>query len=131
MPWKNLPLEHDVEAPPLPPWREWNPNTVSWWRDLWRRPQASEWRTDGQSLFLLAMLHDDVFAGRLEMRKASPEIRQWEDRFGLTPKSLVSLRWRIAANAEEALDAQVVPRDQSSSAARRRRLRIVQDGGAA
>jgi hypothetical protein len=39
---------------------------------------------------------DDGFSGRAEWARLSPEIRQWEDRFGLGgPKSLLALRWRL------------------------------------
>lgn len=130
MPWTILPLHHDVPAPPLPSWREWNPATVSWWKDLWTRPQAACWDPTGFTLDVLAMLHDDVFSGRVEMKRVSAEIRQWGDLHGLTPKAMVGLRWRLASETDSAVEAPSTP-EEGSSTARRRRLMVVQNDGAA
>ena len=129
MPWTILPLHHNVAAPPLPSWREWCPATVAWWTHLWRSPQASQWDSTGMSLWVLALLTDDVLSGRLEMKRASAEIRQHGDRHGLSPKSMVNLRWRLAS--ESASEAPLLPADEAPSIARRRRLMVAQDGGAA
>lgn len=81
------------------------------------------------SLWALAMLMDDVHAGRVDMGKVSAEVRQHSDRHGLSPKSMLQLRWVVAAEPEAARP--VLTPDAAPSRARRDRLRIVDTGGAA
>lgn len=95
--WTTLPgAGRPGAAPPLPPWREWNDHTAAWWANLWASPQATQWEQDGSTLWVLAMLYDDIFVGTVDASRLSAEIRQHEDRHGLNPKALVQLRWRIA-----------------------------------
>jgi hypothetical protein len=125
LPWVTLPSQPHVEVPPLPDWRKWHSNTIRWWAELWAKPQASQWESYGAvGLIGLAMLWDDVFKGTLDIKKASPEIRQREAAFGLTPRAMVSLRWRYANEADEPRPA-VLPDGLRTSADRRRRLMVV------
>lgn len=83
------------KAPALPDWRAWDARTLTWWTELWRKPQAAMWVKDGSTLFTLACLYDDLITEAKGSSALSAEIRQHEDRHGLSPKSLMSLRWRI------------------------------------
>ena len=74
---------------------EWLPATEAWRAALWSTPQATIWREDGSTLHALAPLWEGIFAGG-EMQLAPNEIRQHEDRHGLSPKAMETLRWRIA-----------------------------------
>lgn len=88
--------------PPLPEWRVWQEETRSWWADLWSTPQATVWDQSGRSLWSLAVLHhellDDAFAeGPSRAASITAEMRQHEDRHGLSPKAMLQLRWRLEA----------------------------------
>lgn len=125
--WTSLPLTHDIEAPALPEWRMWHPKTIEWWQSLWRKPQATQWVADGSTLFSLALLMDDVIAGRADTVKASPEIRQHEDRHGLNPKAMLQLRWRVD---DEPPTAPAPPAPKKKADPRRKAAMKVIEGGA-
>jgi hypothetical protein len=127
--WTPLSPDPGVEAPDLPDWHQWHPGTVEWWRDLWTKPPAQMWDKSGTSVWTLALLTDDMISKRVPVSRVSAERRAHEDRHGLTPKSLLQLRWRVMANVPVA--EPVLPADEASSEARRRRMRVIQDGGAA
>lgn len=94
--WVTLPAEgRKGRAPKLPPVRNWSPETLRWWKDLWHSPQATQWDQSGRSAVPMAVLYD--VAQKLPERSAAifSELRNWEDRHGLSPKALLSLRWRI------------------------------------
>lgn len=95
--WVDLPEVWEAPAPDLPDWREWDSRTVAWWCEMWRSPQASQWKPDGSTMVPFALLMDDVVAGRVEIARASGEIRQHQDRHGLNPKAMLQLRWRLSS----------------------------------
>lgn len=97
--WTNLPAEgRKGKAPTLPAVRHWTEFTLGWWRDLWATPQATQWDEDNPELIRLALLHETIWSSDAE-KGPSPgilsEMRQIEDRFGLNPKAMLQLRWRI------------------------------------
>jgi hypothetical protein len=94
--WQDLPAQHDGPVPELPDWREWDILTIAWWNDLWKKPQAAMWQQDGSTLFPLACLMDDLISVRDGSAKVTGEIRAYEDRHGLSPKSMQQLLWRVA-----------------------------------
>lgn len=100
----NAPSRHG--APALPPTREWHPQTMEWWADLWAAPMSNEYHaSDRHALYMLAALMDDFWttdtAGR---RKAlSEEIRLSRQAFGLTPYDRRRLEWQIET-VDEAQD---------------------------
>lgn len=118
--WQLLPASgRPGDVPLLPEWRTWDPKTIEWWADLWRKPQAVMWAQDGSSLWTYACLYDDLIAGRAEAAKVSAEMRQHEDRHGLSPKAMTQLCWRIADEDEAAV------KPSKPAAARRARLKVV------
>jgi hypothetical protein len=67
------------------------------WLDLWRTPQAVAWRALGwtrvvarYTLLLLEAEKPDTVVALLS------EVRQLEDRLGLTPMAMKRLQWEIA-----------------------------------
>ena len=48
------------------------------------------------SLWVYAALMDMLITEEHPAHRLSPELRAWEDRHGLSPKAMASLRWRIA-----------------------------------
>jgi hypothetical protein len=121
--WVELPKSGREGSPPrLPAWRQWQPKTKRWWKELWAKPQAVMWEQDGSTLLTLACLYDDLIAGRADAAKVSAEMRQHEDRHGLNPKAMLQLRWLIRDESTEPghEPAPVTPIDD-----RRKRLRVV------
>lgn len=100
--WTVLPFEgRDGPAPALPQWRDWTDRTLDWWAEMWSTPQAAAWDQTGRSMHTLALLHHELMTDAGNAAKISAEMRQHEDRHGLTPKAMLQLRWRIGAPKEE------------------------------
>lgn len=97
--WTTLPLEGRQGPPPtLPPLRVWTEATLDEWARLWRSPQATMWDQSGRTLHAWAILHHHYVTDEKGERVASlaAEMRQHEDRHGLSPKAMLQLRWRIS-----------------------------------
>ncbi len=102
--WTTLPAEGRHGPPPkLPKLRQWTDATLDWWAELWKTPQAAAWDQTGRTLHTLAMLHHQLAIDEAltpDKSRASTiaaEMRQHEDRHGLTPKAMLQLRWRVSA----------------------------------
>lgn len=69
------------------------------WRDLWKTPQATQWEKLSWTRDVAQYARHKVRAelGSLDDAK---EARQMADRIGLTPLSLLRLRWEIASKPE-------------------------------
>lgn len=99
-------MVHDVEAPELPESREWHPQTMEWWDDIWASPMAPEYDdSDKHGLIRLAILVDDYWvADNANTRvKLSAEIRMQGQLYGITPLDRRRLQWEIerGEDAEE------------------------------
>lgn len=96
--WTYLPAAgRKGKAPALPPLRSWGSADRKHWAELWAMPQATAWESGGHVEVvgrLLALRHDFARTPRLASG-LSAELRQLEDRLGLSPKALMGLRWRI------------------------------------
>lgn len=101
IPTTSLPASGRQGPPPDPPMLYvFGPKGLDWWGWAWRTPQACGW--DAGSLFMVArraLLEDEVDAveNRLTVQR---EMRELDDRLGLTPKGLAQLRWKIVADEE-------------------------------
>ena len=103
--WVDLPATGRRGNPPALPKRvagskAWSAQTKAAWRAMWKKPQATQWDQDGSSMHMWAMLHEDMIQAQ-KKEKSIPasvagEMRQIEDRHGLTPKAMLQLRWRVA-----------------------------------
>lgn len=90
------------DRPSLPKSREWLPETVEWWADLWASPMASEFHeSDRHGLFILAALVDQFWMD--PSKDLAGEIRLQRQAFGLTPYDRRRLEWTIES-ADEAKD---------------------------
>lgn len=93
---------HDVQAPALPEDREWHPQTIAWWADVWASPMAPEYdASDRHGLFVLAVLVDGFWLK--PHWTAAAEIRLQRQCFGLTPIDRRRLQWEIE-KVDEAQD---------------------------
>lgn len=119
--WVDLPVSSGLSAPVLPLLRVWTAETLRWWAELWAKGQATMWDRSGSSAVPMAVLYDalqDAEAVRIPGLLA--ELRQHEDRHGLTPKAMLQLRWRFADG--EASGAAPVKRTAKTD----RRKRVLQ-----
>lgn len=101
--WTILPAAGRSQMPPElphpPAWLEtlaggWPMRTVLAWTELWSKPQATVWDQSGSTLHGWAELHALGTVTPLPSA-ARAEMRQIEDRHGLSPRALLALRWRI------------------------------------
>jgi len=100
--WTDLPAAGRKGKPPGLPRRgstAWSAQTRTAGARLWATPQATQWDQTGVTLVGWAVAFEaTVQAQRGDGRGLSPllgELRQIEDRHGLSPKSMLQLRWRI------------------------------------
>jgi hypothetical protein len=108
---------------PIPEWpfTSAEDDELTIWGSLWRLPQAAAWaqmaveRTIARYCRVLVMAEERSAAAAL-----LAEVRQIEDRLGLTPMSLLRLRWVVST--DELAEARK-PAPAASSA---RRLRAVE-----
>lgn len=76
------------------------------WRDLWKLPQAVEWERLGWTREVGQYVRWKVLAELGEL-DAGKEARQYADRIGLSPMSLLRLRWEIVDDEPPAALASV------------------------
>ena len=77
-------------------------STREWWRIVWASPMASEWiATDVLGLTRLAYLLDLIAKGE-GSAALMQEIRQQEDRFGLSPLARRRLEWQVPLEGADA-----------------------------
>jgi hypothetical protein len=93
------------------------------WRALWATPMAVAWQKLGWTRTVARLAHMMAMAEEISPPRAAllAELRQLEDRLGLTPVSLLRLRWSIAAPTER---ASITPITEAP----RRRLNLAEDG---
>jgi hypothetical protein len=96
-PVTTLPAEGSgLEAPELPGADELLEWTRNYWVTLWDSPMAVLWNAfDTPALIRLARVQDLAMRGEASAAELS-EIRQLEDRFGLSPLARRRLQWEIA-----------------------------------
>jgi hypothetical protein len=94
-----------VPVPALPKWRKWRKATLEFWAELWSKPQAAQWDPSGVTLVRLAELFDAKQCKEVGLVAASAEMRQIEDRHGLSDKALMQLRWEISERCATPCDA--------------------------
>lgn len=103
-------------------------NEKKLWAALWKTPQATQWQKLGWTREVAQYVRHKVKAegGSLDDAK---EARQQADRLGLTPMSLLRLRWEIGDKASRSTGG---PRGakKSGSRARRGHLMAVPDAKA-
>jgi len=94
------------------------------WRDLWSTPQAAAWERLGAGAVRVVARYVVLLAeADVGEPKAAAEVRQIEDRLGLTPMAMLRLRWEIAA--DEVAEAREQRTPPAAKADVRARLRIV------
>lgn len=72
------------------------------WAELWATPQAVAWERLGWTRAVARYVRVLVTAEKPEASAAVlSEVRQMEDRLGLTPMAMLRLRWAVAVDEDE------------------------------
>lgn len=108
---RNAPSANTVKLPatgrsgPPPAW-PLDSEQPSFWAELWASPQAVAWERAGW-IRMIARYASLVVATEQESCPALifGEVRQMEDRLGLSPMSLLRLRWEIEEVEAPAVEA--------------------------
>jgi len=89
--------------PPVLP-KGFSPEARKWWATVWASPMAALWlEADVPSLIRLASLVELADAGEMAPQVLA-EIRQLEDRFGLSPLARRRLQWELEQGDKEKLE---------------------------
>ena len=93
------------ETPSWPIGHE-NPIELEVWAGLWRLPQAAEWERL-EYFRVVARYCRTLVAAEMPGadQKLMSEVRQLEDRLGLTPRAMQTLRWETDEPIEEEEEA--------------------------
>lgn len=107
---------------PAPAWPITTQPEPSCWAGLWLLPQAVMWTGFERQIASYALLLERAESGAASMALFA-EIRLIEDRFGLSPRSMLSLRWTIAPTDDRSTAS--TRRPSRSAGDPRERLRVV------
>lgn len=125
---RNAPLANTLKLPaegrtdPAPDWPLAVAEAPSW-ADLWALPQAVAWerlgwhRTVARYAHVLTLVETDMPSAALLAQATA-----LEDRLGLTPMSMLRLRWEVVA--DEVAEARSTRAE--AAPAKRRRLRVAE-----
>ena len=99
--WRSLPAQGRSGDPPAFPLGDPSVEALALWLDLWRTPQATAWEALSwtrvvarYTLLVLDAEKPDATGALLA------EVRQLEDRLGLSPMAMKRLQWEIAVEVE-------------------------------
>jgi hypothetical protein len=104
------------------------------WDELWCTPQAFIWEQLGPGCIRVVARYVVLLAeADVGEPKAAMEVRQIEDRLGLTPLAMLRLRWEIAPAVNAASEDPAPRRRATTGTATTRRERVLRvvDGGLA
>lgn len=93
-----LVADPDATVPEIPDDREWRPETLAEWEDIWTSPMATEFiPADYYGVLKLAVLINDFWEAESPSMRTSlaVEIRLQRADFGLTPIARARLHWEV------------------------------------
>lgn len=96
------------------------------WKDMWSLPQAVVWERLQWTRDVAQYVRHKTLAELGDM-DAAREARQWSDRLGLSPMSMLRLRWEIVA--DEVAQRRTTP--PAAPVGARGRLRVADPGAVA
>lgn len=126
-PLMNLPAGGRPGKPPNWPLPAPSGDEIELWEQLWKLPQAVAWERIGSQrvvarycrLLAIAEMRESGAAAIKGVAGLLGEVRQLEDRLGLSPMAMLRLRWQIAPD-------EVAEKRQEQSTSARGRLRAVE-----
>ena len=94
-------------APALPAWVKLGTAGRAWWAWAWKTPQACAWGTGVgmESIVARRAALEDMLGGETAALPLMKEMREIDDRLGLTPKGMANLRWKIVADEAPAVES--------------------------
>lgn len=123
IPTTALPAEGRSGPIPKPPkWTPLGPNGSAFWRWVWRTPQAAGWAAGHEAFVARRAQLEDLLEGAESRIPLYREMREIDDRLGLTPKGMAALRWTVVATPEAVSDAGAT--DEVSTRRQDRRARL-------
>lgn len=94
--WVSLPADgYDGPIPDWPLMNEPSGGEADLWRSVWRTPQAAMWATSGFERVVARYVMVTVLSEVDPTAALLGEVRQMEDRLGLSPMALRRLQWVI------------------------------------
>ena len=92
--WTDLPAGGYTGPVPGWPFKKKSASQAGMWTRYWKKPQAAAWAQMGM-VDEVAMYVVTFLKGVEGDPKYATEARQWGDKLGLTPASMLKNRWRI------------------------------------
>lgn len=78
-----------------------SPVELKLWRELWHSPQAVQWELLGYTRMVARYVRRLLDAEKVDAPAVvNREVRQLEDRLGLSPVAMLRLRWEISDDVE-------------------------------
>lgn len=99
IPTTQLPASGRKDSAPSCPY-DLGPLGRKWWTWAWLTPQAAGW-SDGDAYFVARRAAMEDLEPEETATALRREMREMDDRLGLSPKGLAALRWKIIDDAEE------------------------------
>lgn len=110
--WVTLPADgFDGDLPSWPLHNEPSTAEEALWMDLWRTPQAAMWAESGFERVVARYVMVTVLSEEEPTAAMLSEVRQLEDRLGLSPMALKKLQWVISEPSSGEL-AEVIEDDR-------------------
>lgn len=112
--WEQLPAEYDGPVPEWPLRTERSDSEIDLWESLWSKPQAKMWALGRYERVVARYVIVTVIAEDPSSPNAAllSEVRQLEDRLGLSPMAMKRLQWEVEAAPEEKKLAEVTSIDR-------------------
>lgn len=113
--WIDLPPEgnqNPIPEMPAAPWfrnaegdleqaAEWSVRAINLWNTLWRSPQSVMWQPDVHPMLdRYLLLSEEMWTWGSITTSTYNQLLQIETQYGLTPKSMKDLYWRVKPNPE-------------------------------
>lgn len=110
--WEQLPAEHTGGVPEWPLRTDMSASEVDLWESLWRKPQAKMWSLGGYERVVARYVIVTVIAEDPSSPNAAllSEVRQLEDRLGLSPMAMKRLQWEVEPAADKKTELAEVTR---------------------
>lgn len=107
-----LPAEHTGGVPEWPLRTDMSASEVDLWESLWRKPQAKMWSLGGYERVVARYVIVTVIAEDPSSPNAAllSEVRQLEDRLGLSPMAMKRLQWEVEPAADKKTELAEVTR---------------------
>lgn len=101
--WEMLPAEYDGHAPAWPLRTDRSDSEIDLWESLWSKPQAKMWARGGYERVVARYVIVTVIAEDPSSPNAAllSEVRQLEDRLGLSPMAMKRLQWEVEPAADK------------------------------